>query len=199
MFAISFVIFFVFFFIRKKLSNDEYAIKNTFNEINKVSNMDHFTYLSILAKKNPQLNDLMNDFNESKAFFEQQIKLVKEKIISLTSENEEFSFGSAKKLRDEINKDLASCSEMSETLKKIMSNSTSYSKTVSDLLTQYRLLTDGITQFYELNLSLQYNSEVFANMDRSINDCLVEASDYVIKIDNNKLIKSLNNLNSHIT
>lgn len=198
LFIVCFAIFFIFFVIRKKLTNDEYQIKNTFNDINQVSNIEHFTYLEILSKNNPQLENLMKDINASKKFFEEQLKLVKEKIMCLTEENEKFSFGSANVLRAEINDDLNSCLFMSEKIKKIMSNTTTYSKGVSDLLTQYRSITDDILTFYDLNLSRKYNNRVFVNIVIAIESTLSEVSGYVIKIDNNNLIKSLNKLNEHI-
>ncbi len=198
LFVICFAVFFIFFVIRKKLNNDEYEIKNTFNDINQISNVDHFTYLEILSKNNPQLQSLMNDINASKKFFEEQLKIVKEKIMYLTEENEKFSFGSANMLRAQINDDLNSCLFMSEKIKKTMSNTTTYSKGVSDLLTQYRSITDDILTFYELNLSRKYNNRVFLNIVVAIESTLSDVSNYVIKIDNNNLIKSLNKLNEHI-
>ncbi len=198
LFIICFAVFFIFFVIRKKLTNDEYQIKNTFNDINQTSNIEHFTYLEILSKNNPQLENLMKDINASKKFFEEQLKLVKEKIMYLTEENEKFSFGSANVLRAQINDDLNSCFFMSEKIKKIMSNTTTYSKGVSDLLTQYRSITDDILTFYDLNLSRKYNNRVFVNIVIAIESTLSEVSGYVIKIDNNNLIKSLNKLNEHI-
>ncbi|MDE6476628.1 MAG: septation ring formation regulator EzrA [Mycoplasmoidaceae bacterium] len=198
LFIICFAVFFIFFLIRKKLTNDEYQIKNTFNDINQVSNIEHFAYLEILSKNNPQLENLMKDINASKKFFEEQLKLVKEKIMYLTEENEKFSFGSANTLRAQINDDLNSCLFMSEKIKKTMSNTTTYSKGVSDLLTQYRSITDDILTFYDLNLSRKYNNRVFVNIVIAIESTLSEVSSYVIKIDNNNLIKSLNKLNEHI-
>ncbi len=198
LFAISFCVFVCLFFVKKKLTLDEYEIKRQFNEINRTSNIDHFTYLTVLSKNNPQLESLMNDINSSKKFFEDQLKIIKEKIMTLTEENEKFSFTSANSLRAEINADLISCSFMSEKLKKTMSNTTTYSKAVSDLLIQYRILTDSIIEFYELHLSLKYSGSIFKNIVDNIKTSLSSVSEYVIKIDNQKLIVLLNNLNKHI-
>lgn len=80
LFAISFCVFVCLFFVKKKLTLDEYEIKRQFNEINRTSNIDHFTYLTVLSKNNPQLESLMNDINSSKKFFEDQLKIIKEKL-----------------------------------------------------------------------------------------------------------------------
>lgn len=198
LFTISFTVFFTFFVIRRRLCTDEYTIKKNFNDINKVSSMDNFTYLTILAEKNPQLNELMTDINNSKKFFEDQIKIVKEKIMCLSDENAEFSFKTARFLKNEINHDLQKCTFMSDKLRKVMSNTTTYSKNVSDLLTEYRRITDRIIDFYEVNLSIKYGKTIFVNIINCIEETLKDTSNYVLKIDNERLISSLNLLNKHI-
>ncbi len=199
LFIIAFAIFFIFFFIKRKTINNEYSIKDTYNDIHHVSSINNFSYLTVLSKNNPILKDLMIDVNQSKDFFEQQLNIVKDKIITLTDMNEEFSFLSANMLKAEINQDLNFCLIMSEKLKKTISNTTIYSKNVANLLTSYRLITDELFDFYEHNLSVTYKHEIFKNFRESIETSLANVSEYVLKINNDKLMKSLTSLNRYIT
>lgn len=197
--ATSFIMFTIVFFLHRKALNSEYSIKDRFNDIACYSYTNKFKYLQILAKNNHQLQKILNNIFENKKFFDDQLKIIRTKIIDLTRINSKYLYFKGARLSKEILSDLDKCQLMVNDLKHISASATEYSKNVNDLIVDYRTITNDISNFYEIHLSSKYNNEIFRNIILTINQSINEAKEYITKFNNDNLLVILQKLNQHIT
>jgi hypothetical protein len=146
-----------------------------------------------------QLKTLMEHVQNSKKIFEKQLQIVRQKIIYLSMMNSRYSTFKANLLSKEIKDDLAKCDNTINGLRNVSVLATQYSRNISNLLIEYRQITDDVIHFYEFNLALRYNNEMFQNMNNMIKETITQATQFVIKFDNDKLLTLLHNLNERIT
>jgi hypothetical protein len=198
-FSITFTFFSIVFFIHRRQLQRQYQLQEKFNQIAQFLAVNKFKYLEVLSKSNAQLNDLMKQINEGKQLFAKQLEIVRQKIISLSLINFRYCYLKSYHLGKEIKIDLDKCETMVNNLRNISSSATSYSKDISDLIMEYRQITDEINHFYELNLSLRYKHIVFHNMYNSIREVITQATEYIVKFDNNKLLTILHDLNQKVS
>ncbi|MDR3330313.1 MAG: septation ring formation regulator EzrA [Mycoplasmataceae bacterium] len=198
-FIIVFGFFSIVFFFHRKLLQNEYQLKERYNEIAQFLAANKFKYLEVLAKSNVQLKMLMTQITDGKKIFEQQLEIVRKKLMSLTVINSRYSYLSSYKLSKEIKNDLSKCDGMVNNLRNVSVSATQYSKDISDLLIEYRKITDEITHFYEFNLVLRYSNEVFDNMGQMIKETITQSAQYVVKFDNDKLLILLHELNTRVS
>jgi hypothetical protein len=133
-FIIVFGFFSVVFLLHRKLLQNEYQLKERYNEIAQFLAANKFRYLEILAKSNVQLKVLMTQIVEGKKVFEQQLEIVRKKLMSLTLINSRYSYFKSYKLAKEIKIDLSKCDGMVNNLRNVSASATQYSKDISDLL-----------------------------------------------------------------
>ena len=197
--ALCFSIFSVVFFLHRKALNFEYEIKERFNDIACYSYTNKFKQLKLLAKNNIQFEKILNSIFENKKFFDQQLQVVKTKIMNLSKINSKYLYHKSARLSKEISIDLDKCQLMVNDLKHISASATEYSKSVNDLIVDYREITNDVSNFYELHLASKYNNEIFKNILIAINSSVNEAQTYITKFNNDNLLSILQKINSHIT
>jgi archaellum component FlaC len=198
-FLITFSFFTFVFIIHRRLLQNQYQIEEKFNQIAQFLAVNKFQYLEALSKSNVQLKNLMNQIKEGKQLFEKQFDIVRQKIISLTLINIRYLYLRSYRLTKEIKKDLQKCELMVENLRNISISATEYSKNISDLLVEYRQITEDVNHFYKFNLALRYPHEFFYHMYDSIKNIISQAAEFVVKFDNKKLLEILYQLNEKVS
>ncbi|MDR0825732.1 MAG: septation ring formation regulator EzrA [Mycoplasmataceae bacterium] len=198
LFLIMFSIFSLVFFVHKKLLKREYKIKEDFNNTVQFLNINQFKHLEKLAKNNTELRTLMNSINEARDTLKKQSEVIRNKIMNITILNSRYLYRQASKLIREAENDLRKSSILIKSLRQVSASATQYSKNISDLLTEFRSITDKIANFYELNLSTRYRNDVFKNMYDMIKKIIIDATEYAVKIDNDKLLALFTELNSRV-
>jgi hypothetical protein len=198
-FLVFFFLFSIVFVIHRRLLQNQYQIEEKFNQIAQFLAVNKFKHLEILSKNNVQLENLMAKINEGKQLFDKQLEIVRQKIISLTLINVRYLYLRSYRLTKEIKNDLKKCELMVQNLRNVSVSATEYSKNISDLLVEYRQITDDINYFYEFNLSLRYRHPMFYRMYDTIRNTISQATEYIIKFDNEKLLNILHELNDKIS
>jgi hypothetical protein len=199
LFVITFLFFSIVFAIHCNSLHIQYRLEEKFNKIKQFLAINKFKYLETLSKSNVQLKDLMMDINNAKQLYEEQLEVVRQKIISLTLINARYLYLRSHRLANEIKKDLKKCNAMMKNLRNVSISATQYSKDVSDLLIEYRQITDDVTHFYEFNLALRYDNQLFKKMRETIKDAICQATEYVLKFNNDKLLVILHSLDQKIS
>jgi hypothetical protein len=197
--AAFFCVFSIVFFLHRKALNLEYAIKERFNDIACYSYTNKFKHLQLLAKNNVQLEKILNTIFDNKKFFDSQLGVVRTKIMNLSRINSKYFYRKSTRLSKDIANDLDKCQLMVNDLKHISASATEYSKSVNDLIVDYRTTANNISSFYELHLASKYNNEIFKNIFNAINNLINEAQSYITKFNNEHLLTILQKINSHIT
>jgi hypothetical protein len=197
-FLVSFSIFTLVFVVHRRLLQTQYQVEEKYNQIAQFLAINKFKYLEALSKSNVQLKDLMKQINEGKQLFEKQLEIVRQKIISLTLINIRYLYLRSYRLTKEIKKDLEKCELMVQNLRNVSVSATEYSKNISDLLIEYRQITDDINHFYEFNLGLRYSNEMFQRMHAAIKNIISQATEYIVKFNNEKLLTLLHDLNDKV-
>jgi hypothetical protein len=198
-FIVVFAFFSIVFIIHRRQLQQQYQIQEKFNQVAQFLAANKFKHLDLLAKSNTQLKNLMTQINDGKTLFEKQLEIVRQKIISLSLINVRYLYLRSFRLSKEIRNDLKKCELMVNNLRNISSSATAYSKNVSDLLIEYRQITDDILHFYNFNLALRYNNAIPRNIYKFINENIAQAKEYIVKFDNDKLLTFLHNLNSSVS
>lgn len=141
----------------------------------------------------------MVQINEGKQLFEKQLEIVRQKIISLSLINVRYLYLRSYRLTKEIKNDLDKCELMVQNLRNVSVSATEYSKNISDLLVEYRQITDDVNHFYEFNLALRYTNEMFNRMYNTIKSIISQATEYIVKFDNDRLLTILHDLNQKVS
>jgi hypothetical protein len=190
-----------FVFLTHRFALDkEYELKEHYNRILQFTGAYKFKYLEILAKDNPILEQYSNNLKKNKNVFEQSLKLVQAKLMVLTSANANYHFAHTRNLIKAIEQDLEKCDTMIDYFRNVSINTTKYTKSASDILTQYRKIADHVINFYEFHLALRYDHDVINNMIKLINESFVNAFGLIKHPKNNvELIHAISELNKHTT
>ncbi|GHU47131.1 hypothetical protein FACS1894218_0910 [Bacilli bacterium] len=198
LFIIVFAIFSLVFFLHKKLLKDEYRIKEEFNNMVQFLNVNQFKHLEKLAKNNAELSTLMNSINEARDTLKKQSEVIRNKIVNITVLNSRYLYRQAGRLIKEVGNDLKKSYILIKSLRQVSDSATQYSKNISDLLTEFRAITDKVANFYEVKLSAHYHNDIFKNMYEKIRETIIDATEYAVKIDNDKLLSLFMQLNGRV-
>ncbi|GHU30662.1 hypothetical protein FACS1894166_00710 [Bacilli bacterium] len=198
MFLVMFSAFSLVFFVHKKLLKREYKIKEEFNNMVQFLNVNQFKHLEKLAKNNTELSTLMNSINDARDTLKKQSDVIRNKIMNVTVLNSRYLYHQANKLINEAESDLKKSNILIKNLRQVSASATQYSKNISDLLTEFRAITDKVANFYEFNLSARYRSDIFKNMYEQIKQTIIDATEYAVKIDNDKLLTLFTQLNERV-
>jgi hypothetical protein len=139
---IALIVYSVLFFAHRLALNKEYSLKQQYNRILQFTLAYKFKYLEALAKHNPQLKIYSDNLHKNKVVFESHLNVVQSKLMSLTTLNADFLYFKARRLIKIITTDLTKCVRMVEYFKNISISATKYSKSIGDVLTQYRTITN---------------------------------------------------------
>lgn len=191
----TFLIIYLRFF---KLYHQETKVKNEYNKLVNKFRWNNVTYLETLSNQNTELKQVLDQIVSINDFYDEQVAKVKEKIIKLTEYNHNFHFLQAKRLIKEINHDLNSCNELCKLMQSLYLDATSYNSAVADLIAKPRACYDQLKTFYLKYLSDAFDNEEFAKFHEQISSFLVDATVCQQKIDNEKLLNTLNNINELI-
>ncbi len=185
------ITYFCFFYAYKK----EIKIKNDYNKIVNSFKWNNISYLQTLSSTNKQLKYILRQIIYINDFYEKQVDKIKLKIVNLTKLIRNFHFFHAKHLSDEIIKDVNLTRELNKIMNMLYSNAINYNETSSTLISYSRFCYDKIHTFYYQNLLSSYFHKNLMQFDHQITEHLIDANVNQQKINNDKLINSLNNIN----
>ena len=194
--ALIMLLFFtVMFFLQRSYIKKEQKVKEEYNEIAIFSISGGLNYLEALSKNNKQLEGIVSSIIEAKKFYKIQSDNLKSKIIKLTIFNRNFQFRSSKVILKQIKKDLVNCHKLNHSIYSLYNSTTDYTDTTNALLTKFRVQYYRINDFYANHLLNRFNKEILAKLSNEISSLLTDCNNYIIKIDNHKVIESINQIN----
>ena len=194
--AVLMLLFFtVMFILQRSYLKKEQKIKQEYNEIAIFSISGGLNYLEALSKNNKQLEGIVSSIIEAKKFYKVQSDNLKSKIMKLTVFNHKFQFKSSKIMLKQIEKDLVNCHKLNHNICSLYNSTTDYTDTSNALLTKFRVEYDQINDFYVNHLLNKFDKEILAKLSNEISLLLTDCNNYLIKIDNQKVIECINQIN----
>ena len=193
--VIMLLFFTIMFTLQKSFLKKEQKVKEEYNEIAIFSISGGLNYLEALSKNNKQLEGIVSSIIEAKKFYKIQSDNLKAKIMKLTTFNRKFQFKSSKIIRKQIEKDLVNCHKLNHSIYSLYNSTTDYTDTTNALLTKFRVEYDQINDFYINHLLNRFDKEILAKLSNEISSLLTDCNNYIIKIDNQKVIESINQIN----
>ena len=192
---IVFVVFTIIYILQKIFIKNEQQIKNEYNEIAIFSVSGGLNYLEALSKNNKQLEGIVFNIIRANKFYKEQSNNLKSKIIKLTEFNRKFRFSSSSKLIKQLNIDLANCHKLYESIYNLYNTTTDYTDSTRLILTKYKIIFDEINNFHKNNLLPKFNKQILIQLSKEIKLLLSDCNNYLIKINNQKTIESINHVN----
>ena len=193
--VIMLLFFTIMFTLQKSFLKKEQKVKEEYNEIAIFSISGGLNYLEALSKNNKQLEGIVSSIIEAKKFYKVQSDNLKAKIMKLTTFNRKFQFKSSKIILKQIEKDLVNCHKLNHSIYSLYNSTTDYTDTTNALLTKFRVEYDQINDFYINHLLNRFDKEILAKLSNEISFLLTDCNNYIIKIDNQKVIESINQIN----
>ena len=193
--VIMLLFFTIMFTLQKSFLKKEQKVKEEYNEIAIFSISGGLNYLEALSKNNKQLEGIVSSIIEAKKFYKIQSDNLKAKIMKLTTFNRKFQFKSSKIILKQIEKDLVNCHKLNHSIYSLYNSTTDYTDTTNALLTKFRVEYDQINDFYINHLLNRFDKEILAKLSNEISFLLTDCNNYIIKIDNQKVIESINQIN----
>ena len=193
--VIMLLFFTIMFTLQKSFLKKEQKVKEEYNEIAIFSISGGLNYLEALSKNNKQLQGIVSSIIEAKKFYKIQSDNLKAKIMKLTIFNRKFQFKSSKIILKQIEKDLVNCHKLNHSIYSLYNSTTDYTDTTNALLTKFRVEYDQINDFYINHLLNRFDKEILAKLSNEISSLLTDCNNYIIKIDNQKVIESINQIN----
>lgn len=193
--VIMLLFFTIMFTLQKSFLKKEQKVKEEYNEIAIFSISGGLNYLEALSKNNKQLEGIVSSIIEAKKFYKIQSDNLKAKIMKLTTFNRKFQFKSSKIILKQIEKDLVNCHKLNHSIYSLYNSTTDYTDTTNALLTKFRVEYDQINDFYINHLLNRFDKEILAKLSNEISSLLTDCNNYIIKIDNQKVIESINQIN----
>ena len=193
--VIMLLFFTIMFTLQKSFLKKEQKVKEEYNEIAIFSISGGLNYLEALSKNNKQLEGIVSSIIEAKKFYKIQSDNLKAKIMKLTIFNRKFQFKSSKIILKQIEKDLVNCHKLNHSIYSLYNSTTDYTDTTNALLTKFRVEYDQINDFYINHLLNRFDKEILAKLSNEISSLLTDCNNYIIKIDNQKVIESINQIN----
>ncbi len=193
--VLVFIFFTVIFLCQRKFIRKEQNIKNEYNEIAIFSISGGLNYLEALSKNNKQLEGIVLNIIEAKKFYKEQVNKLKAKIIGLTKFNRQFRFSTSSKLIKQINVDLANCHKLHDNIFNLYNTATDYTDSTRVILTKYRIIFDAISNFHANNLHSKFDKQILVQLSKEIKMLLIDCNDYLTKINNQKIVESINQIN----
>ena len=193
--VIVLLFFTIMFTLQKSFLKKEQKVKVEYNEIAIFSISGGLNYLEALSKNNKQLEGIVSSIIEAKKFYKIQSDNLKAKIMKLTTFNRKFQFKSSKIILKQIEKDLVNCHKLNHSIYSLYNSTTDYTDTTNALLTKFRVEYDQINDFYINHLLNRFDKEILAKLSNEISSLLTDCNNYIIKIDNQKVIESINQIN----
>ena len=193
--VIVLLFFTIMFTLQKSFLKKEQKVKVEYNEIAIFSISGGLNYLEALSKNNKQLEGIVSSIIEAKKFYKIQSDNLKAKIMKLTTFNRKFQFKSSKIILKKIENDLVNCHKLNHSIYSLYNSTTDYTDTTNALLTKFRVEYDQINDFYINHLLNRFDKEILAKLSNEISSLLTDCNNYIIKIDNQKVIESINQIN----
>ena len=193
--VIMLLFFTIMFTLQKSFLKKEQKVKEEYNEIAIFSISGGLNYLEALSKNNKQLEGIVSSIIEAKKFYKIQSDNLKAKIMKLTTFNRKFQFKSSKIILKQIEKDLVNCHKLNHSIYSLYNSTTDYTDTTNALLTKFRVEYDQINDFYINHLLNRFDKEILVKLSNEISSLLTDCNNYIIKIDNQKVIESINQIN----
>ena len=194
--AVLMLLFFtIMFILQRSYLKKEQKIKQEYNEIAIFSISGGLNYLEALSKNNKQLEGIVSSIIEAKKFYKVQSDNLKSKIRKLTIFNHNFQFKSSKIMLKQIKKDLVNCHKLNHNICSLYNSTTDYTDTTNALLTKFRVQYDQINDFYVNHLLNKFDKEILAKLSNEISLLLTDCNNYLIKIDNHKVVECINQIN----
>ena len=193
--VIVLLFFTIMFTLQKSFLKKEQKVKVEYNEIAIFSISGGLNYLEALSKNNKQLEGIVSSIIEAKKFYKIQSDNLKAKIMKLTTFNRKFQFKSSKIILKQIEKDLVNCHKLNHSIYSLYNSTTDYTDTTNALLTKFRVEYDQINDFYINHLLNRFDKEILAKLSNEISSLLTDCNNYIIKMDNQKVIESINQIN----
>lgn len=193
--VLVFIFFTVIFLLQRKFIRKEQNIKNEYNEIAIFSISGGLNYLEALSKNNKQLEGVVLNIIEAKKFYKEQVDKLKTKIISLTNFNRQFRFSTSNKLIKQINVDLANCHKLHDNIFNLYNTTTDYTDSTRIILTKYKIIFDAINNFHTNNLLSKFDKQILVQLSKEIKMLLIDCNNYLTKINNQKIVESINQVN----
>ncbi len=193
--VLVFIFFTVIFLFQRKFIRKEQNIKNEYNEIAIFSISGGLNYLEALSKNNKQLEGVVLNIIEAKKFYKEQVDKLKTKIISLTNFNRQFRFSTSNKLIKQINVDLANCHKLHDNIFNLYNTTTDYTDSTRVILTKYKIIFDAINNFHTNNLLSKFDKQILVQLSKEIKMLLIDCNNYLTKINNQKIVESINQVN----
>jgi hypothetical protein len=176
------------------------ALKKRFNEYQMYATKISFNHAKILSKNNEQVKKIYEYLNSHKIILIKSLAVLKSKLIRITIVNSEFYVKEYKQLIEEIKNDFSAIEEVKTNIKTVSSHTDNYFRTISDTLLGIVVISDQITEFYQLNLASKYKNVAFTNMILSIREKLKEISEYIAEnTDKDRFIKEVGEINQIIS
>lgn len=198
---IAFILFIgitIFFLVKKNITKNEYEIKEKFTNLSLKSFNKNFKFLESLSKNNEMLATFFERVDKNKKNYDDQLMKLKDKIILLSNNNKKNKFNSSLKITNELLKDIKKCEEMMNRISLFTADATEYSKNVTNILISYKRIFSKIVKFFEFNLQQKYDNTIFKNIIYSLTQMIKDVNELTIKIDNDALLRELNNINDAI-
>lgn len=192
---LAFLVFTILFVLQHFFIKKEQCIKKEYNEIAVFSISGGLNYLEALSKNNKQLEGIVFNIIEAKKFYKQQANNLKTKIIKLTEFNRKFKFWASCMLIKQLNVDLANCRRLHDNIFSLYNTTTDYTDSTRAILTKYKIVFDIINDFYINNLLSKFDKPVLAQLSKEIKLLLADCNSHLIKINNQKAIESINQIN----
>ncbi len=193
--VLVFIFFTVIFLLQRKFIKKEQNIKNEYNEIAIFSISGGLNYLEALSKNNKQLEGVVLNIIEAKKFYKEQVDKLKTKIINLTNFNRQFRFSISNKLIKQINVDLANCHKLHDNIFNLYNTTTDYTDSTRIILTKYKIIFDAINNFHTNNLLSKFDKQILVQLSKEIKMLLIDCNNYLTKINNQKIVESINQVN----
>jgi len=193
--VLVFIFFTVIFLLQRKFIRKEQNIKNEYNEIAIFSISGGLNYLEALSKNNKQLEGVVLNIIEAKKFYKEQVDKLKTKIINLTNFNRQFRFSISNKLIKQINVDLANCHKLHDNIFNLYNTTTDYTDSTRIILTKYKIIFDAINNFHTNNLLSKFDKQILVQLSKEIKMLLIDCNNYLTKINNQKIVESINQVN----
>jgi hypothetical protein len=198
LFALFFVLFSIVFFKHKRMKHIDYVLKERFNRIEQFAFTNKFKYLQYLAKNNEEIKNILDKTLMSKQIFDNKILILKAKLLDLTTLNSKYFYKKSNNLINDIKNDLNILETSVDQFKMVNLSATDYSKNISDLLIEFRAVSDLIIDFYEHNLQFKYNLAIFSQMKNEIFDLINEAFNLTSKTFNDEATVKINTIHQKI-
>ena len=194
--AVIMLLFFtVIYLLQRSYIKKEQKIKEEYNEIAIFSISGGLNYLEALSKNNKQLEGIVSSIVEAKKFYKIQSDNLKSKIMALTVFNRKFQFKSSKSILKQIKNDLVNCHKLNDSIYSLYNSTTDYTYTTNALLTKFRVQYDRINDFYMNHLFNRFNKQILTKLSYEISSSLTDCNNYIIKLDNHKVIETINQIN----